>query len=247
MQYHIAKNGQQAGIFSEAEVRAKLQSGAFAPADLCWTEGMADWQPISSRFDLSAPAAAAGTSLVSSGFDSPANPYAPPQAEIMPRQHGEPQELATLGQRLGAALLDGLIWFVAVLPAIVAVVMSEAANAEQAAPFEEMSPLSMGLAGVTGLLVIVLIIINLYMLAVRGQTLAKKWLGIRIVTYPDGQNPGGVKTILLRGFVNGIIANIPFLGAVYAIVDILFIFGEERRCIHDLIAGTKVVKGQPPV
>ncbi len=29
---------------------------------------------------------------------------------------------------------------------------------------------------------------------------------------------------------------------VDSIVDILFIFGSERRCVHDLIAGTKVVE-----
>ncbi len=34
---------------------------------------------------------------------------------------------------------------------------------------------------------------------------------------------------------------IPFVGAIYAIVDILMIFGEEHRCMHDMIATTCVV------
>jgi uncharacterized RDD family membrane protein YckC len=29
---------------------------------------------------------------------------------------------------------------------------------------------------------------------------------------------------------------------LYTLTDILLIFGEERRCIHDYLAGTKVVE-----
>ncbi|MEA2700447.1 MAG: hypothetical protein QOI66_4718, partial [Myxococcales bacterium] len=46
---------------------------------------------------------------------------------------------------------------------------------------------------------------------------------------------------LLRGVVNGIISAIPYLGGLYALVDALFIFRDDRRCIHDLIAGTRVI------
>ena len=28
---------------------------------------------------------------------------------------------------------------------------------------------------------------------------------------------------------------------LFVLVDILFIFGKERRCVHDYIAGTKVI------
>jgi hypothetical protein len=41
--------------------------------------------------------------------------------------------------------------------------------------------------------------------------------------------------------LNGLLGIIPF----YGFVDVLFIFGQERRCLHDLIAGTRVVQGQP--
>ena len=34
-------------------------------------------------------------------------------------------------------------------------------------------------------------------------------------------------------------------GGLFGLVDILFIFGSERRCIHDLIAQTKVVVAEP--
>ena len=43
----------------------------------------------------------------------------------------------------------------------------------------------------------------------------------------------------MRYFVNSLLGNvIPF----YTVLDVLLIFGNERRCIHDHLAGTKVVE-----
>ena len=67
-------------------------------------------------------------------------------------------------------------------------------------------------------------------------------MGVRIVDYTTGEIAGFVKAFLLRALVNGLIVGIPCLGAIYALVNVLFIFGDERRCLHDLIAGTKVVE-----
>lgn len=237
MQYHIARNGQQAGTFSEEEVRAKLERNEFSPSDLCWTDGMADWQPIGVRF---AQITASGESTSTAIGTGVINPYAPPQAVIAsPRANGN-LELATLGQRLGASMLDSLIALLCAMPAIVGAVMMNG-SASESPP-----PAALGAIGLTGLLFIGLLIWNLVLLGTRGQTIAKKWLGIRIVTFPEGTNPGGVKTILLRLLVNGLIGAVPLLGPIYSLVDICFIFREDRRCIHDLIAGTQVVQGQPP-
>jgi uncharacterized RDD family membrane protein YckC len=62
------------------------------------------------------------------------------------------------------------------------------------------------------------------------------------VNFEDEANPGFVKASLLRSFVNGLIGSIPVVGAAYSLVDICFIFRDDRRCLHDLLAGTKVVK-----
>jgi len=42
--------------------------------------------------------------------------------------------------------------------------------------------------------------------------------------------------------VPGILGAVPMIGNVFTIVNYCFIFRADRRCLHDLIAGTKVVK-----
>ncbi len=37
---------------------------------------------------------------------------------------------------------------------------------------------------------------------------------------------------------------VPFVGGLFALIDALFIFRKDHRCIHDHIAGTKVVQVQ---
>jgi len=85
-------------------------------------------------------------------------------------------------------------------------------------------------------------IVNIVLLAREGQTLGKKIVGVRVVRQADGGGAGFVGTWLLRAFVPGLLAAIPLLGDPFMLVNVLFIFGEERRCLHDLIAGTKVVR-----
>ena len=123
------------------------------------------------------------------------------------------------------------------MPLVLSGIFDESSNA---------SEVNIYLAALSGLLFLVLGIFQLVMLATRGQSIGKRLLGMRIVTHPDGQNPGGVKTILLRGVVPAVIGMIPVLGPLFSLVNVCFIFREDRRCIHDLIAGTQVVNGQPP-
>ena len=146
-----------------------------------------------------------------------------------------PAELASLGQRLGAYFLEG----VAALPALLPIFFAGATVERESG---DMSPLGGILIGVGMLYLLGLLIYNLVRLSTHGQTIGKKWMGIRIANYEDGSNPGFVKAFLVRSFVNGLIGAVPFLGLIYAIVDICFIFREDHRCIHDLMAGTHVVK-----
>lgn len=96
-----------------------------------------------------------------------------------------------------------------------------------------------GLALTTGvgLGFLVLIGVNIYLLATRGQSLGKLAVGIRIVR-TDGQPAGLVSLVLMRIFVPQLIQ--VFCG-IFSLIDSLSIFSEDSRCIHDKIAGTIVV------
>ena len=76
------------------------------------------------------------------------------------------------------------------------------------------------------------------MLNRSGQTFGKKIMHIRIVDVSTNRNAGFVRTVLVRFFLNGILVFVPF----YGIVDSMFIFSDSRRCLHDRLADTKVIK-----
>lgn len=167
-----------------------------------------------------------------------ANPYAPPTAAV--RDVGAPDgvlEQAERGTRFGAALLDGLVGLVCVyLPVVFGVGFS--ALRTRSVDFTQTSAvLGVGIAMI-GL--VVWLIFTLRYVSANGQTIAKRWLGIKVVR-TDGSKVGLGRIFWMRNFIGVLIGIIPIVGFIYSLVDPLFIFGEKRRCVHDLIADTMVV------
>jgi uncharacterized RDD family membrane protein YckC len=80
------------------------------------------------------------------------------------------------------------------------------------------------------------------LLARRGQTVGKMVTGIRIVRNADDTNPGFWSSCVLRVVVPALFFALPVIGPLLALIDGLSILGSERRCLHDLIANTKVVE-----
>lgn len=238
MNYHVARNGQQLGTLSTTDISLKLSTGELSPQDLAWTEGMANWQPISSISGLSSgggatpssgyvnPYASAPVNPYSSG---PVNPYAAPRAEIYAQKNSA--ELASLGQRLGAHLLNILT----LMPVAVLVGIGVALEDPNSSSPGTATALLLGLSG---LYIIGLFIYNMVRLSTHGQSLGKQWVGIKIVGFEDNSNAGFVKAVLLRMIVNTLIG---FFVPFYGLVDSCFVFREDRRCIHDLLASTHVV------
>lgn len=88
---------------------------------------------------------------------------------------------------------------------------------------------------------------NLFYLTTRGQTLGKKAVGIKIVSMATQNNGGFVPNFLKRSLLAGLPYFVltlfsPILGALYFWVNLLCIFRSDRRCLHDVIAGTLVVQ-----
>jgi uncharacterized RDD family membrane protein YckC len=79
---------------------------------------------------------------------------------------------------------------------------------------------------------------NIYFLVKNGQTIGKKLLHIRIVNVEDGSKASFAALIFLRALLPGILGFVPF----FPIADVCFIFRGDRRTLHDMIAGTIVVR-----
>lgn len=142
-------------------------------------------------------------------------------------------ELAGLGKRFLGAFVDGLAGMLLIVPGYVIMIAGAVNQDRRGEPKPEAILLGLGLL-VLGFFV--LIGIQVYLLATRSQSIGKLLLGTQIMDYETDEPAGFVKTFLLRMLVNGFLGVIP----LYGLIDILFIFGEEHRCIHDQLAGTYV-------
>jgi uncharacterized RDD family membrane protein YckC len=83
--------------------------------------------------------------------------------------------------------------------------------------------------------------LNSYFWATRAQSIGKMIVGTKIVAL-DGSNASLSLIILRRVLPISLVALIPGVGSVVGLVDAVAIFRKDRRCVHDLIAGTRVVR-----
>jgi uncharacterized RDD family membrane protein YckC len=87
------------------------------------------------------------------------------------------------------------------------------------------------------------LVFNGYPLYKNGQTIGKMIMDIKIVDM-NNNIPSLFRSFFLRSFLFSVLVFIPFIDFV-AMLDIFFIFSQSRRCLHDRVAGTKVVDVEP--
>jgi uncharacterized RDD family membrane protein YckC len=167
------------------------------------------------------------------------NPYAPPTAPVDDVVVANAEsELAGRGVRLGAWLLDSIILGAMVgLPLLFGMIIAFGFSGGdlERAPSLWAVPVTLFLIGLVAWAVLTI----KYVVA-NGQSIGKKILGIKVVRL-DGSPASLGRIFWLRNVVNSVIGAVPILGVLYGIIDPLFIFGEEKRCVHDRIADTIVV------
>lgn len=160
------------------------------------------------------------------------NPYGAPQAPLH-ETRDDGLRLADRGMRLAAAIIDTVIAVVILLPMMfVGGYFNGIMTGVQPSYGEQAL---WGLIGFT-----VFLAVQGYPLNASGQTWGKKMLKIKIVDL-EGDKPPFSKLIALRYLPTQAIGFVPVVGSIYGLVNVLFIFRDDRRCVHDLIAGTRVV------
>lgn len=178
--------------------------------------------------------------------DSPVNPYTPPPTDPGADAFIDPAALARPASRFKrfiAFWIDALIMGAITVPMNILTGFTERAMMGTAGLLEQFL---MSLAGM-----LVFLVVFGYLLVTRGQTIGKLLIGVRIVDHQSGELLSFTRVYLLR-----YLWSFPFVVLVTLIpgtfddtlfgflilIDSLMIFGRERRCLHDLIAGSKVVE-----
>ena len=165
------------------------------------------------------------------------NPYAPPQAHVADVIDPLHLSAAERGTRLAASILDGIVFAGMVyVPILVSAAVAAIAGSTSGPGTGFSAVLAVGVGiGLIGFLGWCWLTITF--VKANGQSIAKKMLHIKVVR-SDGTPITLGRLFWLRNVVNGALAIIP----LYGLIDVLFIFAEQRQCLHDKIADTIVVK-----
>jgi uncharacterized RDD family membrane protein YckC len=169
------------------------------------------------------------------------NPYSPPKSDVNVGRQPPPivGELAERGTRLISQMVDGLLSLVVIIPALIAGMRGGVFHG--GGPTVLFRAFTSGPTGVvSGLAWLGLVLFQAYLVTTTGQSIAKRWFKIKIVKL-DGSPVSFVSGVLLRSWLIMVLQQIPGFNLFAGLLDPLFIFRQDRRCIHDLIAGTKVI------
>ena len=158
-------------------------------------------------------------------MSSPVNPFETPQADIQPVPAVEQDHpLAERSSRLVASILDSLVH---VPPALAGYLVGML--------FGEVAALILALVAFFAMA-----IYQWYLISTTGQSLAKRWMGLKILR-DDGGEVDFVTGVVLRIWAVVGLSFVPFIGSFVGLLDALMIFSEDRKCLHDRIAKTKVI------
>ncbi len=162
------------------------------------------------------------------------------------------EEPAGIGARTGAALINAFVYFCSLMPGgmWLSRKLIEANPDVAKGGFPKLEDLDLtGIAeGViwvyAGLFAVMLV--QALLIVVRGQNLGKLLTGVKVVRADDGGPAGFARGVMLR-FALPVsvffLLNVVFpLGVMFIALDYAFMFRADRRCLHDLIAGTRVVR-----
>lgn len=163
--------------------------------------------------------------------------YSAPEADLSNPDAVNVDNTPSRWLRLGGALIDGALMLLITVPIMFLGGLWEAAATN-----------SSGL-GFTLVMMVISIVaflaIHGYTLINDGQTIGKKILGMKIVSIETGKIPPVLNLIGLRYLVFYVIGSIPLvIFSIIPLLGTLFIFQKNKRCLHDILAGTHVIKAE---
>ena len=140
-------------------------------------------------------------------------------------------------QRLAATGLDWSLITVVTLLVILATGVLE--HAEDYANVGQ-TAVNAALCGIPAYL-----ILNGWLLWTRGQTAGKAAMSLMIVDHQTGNCASLWKLLFVRALIPVVVIAVGFIWELLwllVLIDFCFIFRKDQRCLHDWVAGTRVVK-----
>lgn len=178
------------------------------------------------------------------GYPPPGS-YQPGGGFPPPQQYGgygapPPMQYADIGKRIIAAILDGLIQFVGMLPGFILIMLggiTAASSADSRGQIrDDAAGAFVGLIVIGYLLIFVgalgVMLYNVYLLGRDGASLGKRWMKIKVLD-AQGQ-PLGFGKAFLRELVKGALGNVCFILLLWPLWD------QEKQGLWDKMFSTHV-------
>ncbi|HEV3272634.1 MAG TPA: RDD family protein [Candidatus Methylacidiphilales bacterium] len=232
------------GPFTRAQVAEKLRSGEFSLDTLAFVEGLSQWTPLRdvlAGVDAAAAPPIASSPLVAPSATAPAYSYA---ATMQPPAH---LVYAGFWIRVAAHILDNLIvsipfvfiWFVIVV-AVVGLGVFQIAQPNSSQPGAP----SVAVVGT---------VIMLYLSLILGRFIAV-WLYHAVLESGPHQSTWGKRVMGLKvtnftgqrisfGHASGRYFSTLVTNMTMGIGYLMVVFTDRKQALHDMIAGTLVVRG----
>ena len=157
---------------------------------------------------------------------------------------GEKVELASPGRRFGARVIDLVIIFV-ILLILLLVGLGVAfgiMSGDSAATDEEGAAFIVVLLITVAITLVITLLYEVTLIAVKGRTLGKMATGIKVVRADSGSVPGWGKSIG-RWIIPGALGLIPYVEVVlYLLVYVSLLWDKTHQGWHDKAAGTVVIR-----
>lgn len=188
-----------------------------------------------------------GAITIRSPTMSEENPYSHPvnQVEAPPAQSSVPglHNYASLGQRFLGKLIDVLI----MIPLSLGIGVGYTwISPPKIVEYETLSDSYQAATGLANILIAVIVMaayigIQWAFWASTGQSIGKKVMKTQVVNLDGSQ--ASVQTIAFKRYgIMNLIANVPLFGPLVSLIGTLLIFRQNRNCLHDDIAKTRVIK-----
>ncbi|WP_179998262.1 RDD family protein [Acinetobacter sp. YH12239] len=252
MQIYLARNNQQAGPYTVEQLNQMLSSQQVLLTDLVWHQGMTEWKALGELTQgklYYQPEGYHPTPPVQQSYSNPSI------SSVNVQKNTTQQELASIGSRFLAKLVDLALWLPAmVIPSFfmqeeqVAQLtelqqkMQNASSSDQAIKLQEQLFTLIPMEAWQAMLVYIVVMLaaQAFLIAKSGQSLGKKVAKIQIVDAENGQQVNLMRAFTLRSVIF-IVLNLLFMPFI-TIIDHAFGLSQKRQTLHDKLAKTKVVK-----